>query len=458
MSDIKIYGVIEFDLSPKVSIKGLFNTLRQNLLAGSYQDYSSDLLNLLGDDIKHALDPRSTNSRLIHIKDGDYSFEFSLPSRYFPIDSEGDVHLMDSIIGDMFSIQSSSAIKKIHITHIEWRALDESLKLKRSTPRHIRSTFELTKYQPLLGFSVKPRLGLKDEEFFDRCKEVAVNGFNIIEPDTRKMLLSEYDLDKHIEFAGAIAGLNGVYKHKCGYSVNLSNYSGDIYKAIEKLSDVVRGAPLVVKVDLGVNSLWRIKLIKEVRWDAIITSYPLIKKTLLGRIPSNFFDKVLSNKGVDIMYPGGFVALPGNMRSYNATEDVTHLTESVYEYSGHVKSSQFVPTLTGGVSVGLLHLYYELYGPQVGLFIGGAVSTNKKGIDAGSKLCAKIIEFACAQRKKHSVYEDIELPDSALVKQIKEETGSDYIIPQEFIKAHDLGGFVDANWALWTDDSFEFMQ
>ncbi|MDD1137069.1 hypothetical protein M5G22_05830 [Pseudomonas sp. TNT2022 ID233] len=444
--------MLELEDNSASSADNIFNTLRQNILAGSYQEYMKDLIETLSDDIRDSLDPRISNNRLMHIKNKEYFFEISLPGRYFPLDRGGDIHLLDSMIGDMFSLQTNTSIKNIYINQVEWEDLNLSLKIKKQTPEKTRDAFQLDQYQPILGFSVKPRLGLSDTDYFDRCKEVARAGFNIIEPDTRKILLSEYDLDKHIEFASEICKIQ--QKHICAYSVNLSNYHGNIHQAVEKLSRSVSRGPIVIKIDTGLNSIWRIKAVKEAKHDAIITSYPLIKKSISNRVPSKLFDELLSYNGIDIMYPGGFVALPGNGRHYNATEDITHLSESIYKYSSHIKSSKFTPTLTGGLSAGLIHLYYELYGPQVGLFIGGAVSTNKNGLEAGATLCSDIINFAVKQRKNASSYKEIAIPDSNLIKRIKAETDSEYIIPKEFIKHNKLENLTDSNWKIWTSHKF----
>jgi ribulose 1,5-bisphosphate carboxylase large subunit-like protein len=189
-------------------------------------------------------------------------------------------------------------------------------------------------------------------------------------------------------------------------------------------------------------------------------------------MPDVFFDKFLSQCGVDIMYPGGFVALPGNKRHYNATEDITLLAESINRYTSHVHRSHFIPTISGGVSTGLLHLYYELYGPKVSLFLGGAVATNKNGMEAGAALCIKVLDHAIACRRKlakssrslivrkdklgDKSLKDLPLLEASTVKQIKDETDSEYIIPQEFLAANKLTHFTQANWNYWTSDDFDF--
>lgn len=472
MSRITINGLIELSEESSNTIDNVFQSLRQNILAGSFDNYSKEIVDSLSLDVRHTLDPRRSENKFTHIRGKEYFFELNIPSRYFPIDAGGDVHLVDSVVGDMFSF-SNASIKRIHINDIQWQELEHNLVLKRTQPCSIRSKFKLDDFTPLLGFSVKPRLGLKNEDFSNQCLEAAKLGFNIVEPDTRKMLLSPYDLEWHIDLACQVAELKKPRGNVSAYSVNLSNYSGDIQAAVEKLSDSISSYPVTVKIDAGLDAISKIKKVKEVNPDVIVTSYPLIKRALSQRIPDVFFDKFLSQCGVDIMYPGGFVALPGNKRHYNATEDITLLAESINRYTSHVHNSHFIPTISGGVSTGLLHLYYELYGPKVGFFLGGAVATNKKGVEVGAALCMKVLDHAIAHRKKIAAHNEklvnnknksavvspieLSLLKAKIVKEIKDETGSEYIIPKEFVFSNKLGHFVEANWSYWTAHNSEFV-
>ncbi|WP_203009211.1 hypothetical protein [Pseudomonas paraversuta] len=472
MPRIIINGLIELSEESITTIESVFLSIRQNILAGSFDSYSKKIIDRLSPDIRYTLDPRFLENKFTHIRGKEYFFELIIPSRYFPIGSGGDTHLIDSIVGDMFSI-SNASIKRIHINDVQWKELEHNLILKRTQPRSIRNNFKLDDFTPLLGFSVKPRLGLSNEDFRVQCIEAAKLGFNIIEPDTRKMLLNEYDLDWHIELASEVAKLYKPRGNISTYSVNLSNYSGNLERAIAKLSTAVSNYPVTVKIDAGLDAISKIKKVKELNPDIIITSYPLIKKALSQRIPDVFFDKYLSQCGVDIMYPGGFVALPGNKRHYNATEDLTLLAESINRFSSHIQRSRFIPTISGGISTGLLHLYYELYGPKVSLFLGGAVATNKNGVEAGAELCMKVLDYAIDCRKKLAAYNlklsskkdkpayktlmDFPLLDAETVKQIKDETDSEYIIPREFMAANKLSNFTQANWNYWTADDSEFV-
>ncbi|MBP5943226.1 MULTISPECIES: RuBisCO large subunit C-terminal-like domain-containing protein [unclassified Pseudomonas] len=472
MSRITINGLIELSDESNNTIESIFLSIRQNILAGSFDSYSKKIIDRLSIDIQNTLDPRRLENKFTHIRDKEYFFELSIPSRYFPIDSGGDTHLVDSIVGDMFSL-SNSSIKRIFINDVQWQELEHGLALKRTQPYSIRNRFKLDHFTPLLGFSVKPRLGLSNEDFKNQCIDAARLGFNIIEPDTRKMLLNEHDLDWHIDLASQVAEFHKPRGNISSYSVNLSNYSGNLERAIEKLSKAVSNHPITVKIDAGLDAISKIKKVKEVNAQIIITSYPLIKKALSQRIPDVFFDKYLSHCGIDIMYPGGFVALPGNKRHYNATEDITLLAESINRYTSHIHKSHFIPTISGGISTGLLHLYYELYGPKVSLFLGGAVATNKNGVEAGAELCMKVLDYAIGCRKKlashnqklsnkknkamYKTLMDLPLLDARTVKQIKDETDSEYIIPREFMTTNKLSNFTEANWNYWTADNFEFI-
>ncbi|MGJ3501940.1 hypothetical protein, partial [Piscirickettsia salmonis] len=135
---------------------------------------------------------------------------------------------------------------------------------------------------------------------------------------------------------------------------------------------------------------------------------------------------------------------------YNASHEIGKLIGAIKQYNNYYEEYGFTPTITGGVTPGLIHLYYELYGPFVSFFLGGAVLLHKGGVEKGAKICAKIIEHSVGQRSKVSCFSKVKPLDEALVKEIKDAyVNSEYIIPREFIENNSLGSFVDLNWENW---------
>jgi ribulose 1,5-bisphosphate carboxylase large subunit-like protein len=53
-----------------------------------------------------------------------------------------------------------------------------------------------------------------------------------------------------------------------------------------------------------------------------------------------------------------------------------------------------MPTIAAGVHPGQLQAFYELVGPKVAYFLGGAVALHPEGHVAGAKLCVEVLEAA----------------------------------------------------------------
>jgi len=80
-------------------------------------------------------------------------------------------------------------------------------------------------------------------------------------------------------------------------------------------------------------------------------------------------------------------------------------------------------SLAGGVYAGQLHALYELVGPKVAYFLGGAVSLHRHGPIEGAKLCFKIL--AASAKHHRNVLADV--PD--LPGDLIEEIEAAYEIP-----------------------------
>jgi hypothetical protein len=59
-----------------------------------------------------------------------------------------------------------------------------------------------------------------------------------------------------------------------------------------------------------------------------------------------------------------------------------------------------IVSLAGGVYAGQLHALFELVGPKVAYFLGGAVALHRKGPVQGAALCAKILAQSAKQHRE----------------------------------------------------------
>jgi hypothetical protein len=65
-----------------------------------------------------------------------------------------------------------------------------------------------------------------------------------------------------------------------------------------------------------------------------------------------------------------------------------------------------MPTIAGGVHPGQLQAFYELVGPKVAYFLGGAVALHPEGPVEGAKLCVEVLEAAMGLAREASASGD----------------------------------------------------
>jgi ribulose 1,5-bisphosphate carboxylase large subunit-like protein len=262
----------------------------------------------------------------------------------------------------------------------------------------VRAAFNLDETEPLLGFSFKPRFGLGESDFFEITKDVLNSGFHIVEPDTRKMLVDS-ERESYLEFARELPGVTE--PSKSAFSLNLSGRTRDIEGIVSSLTRYRdRGWPIVMKIDGGLDGLSLMQRVKKVFPQSIITCYPLLKTILDGKVPKEFMNLALDFCGADVMYPSGRAVIAQEMRNYES-EAQENISETYRRYTQFVKRGGFTPTVAGGITPGQLHIFYELYGPDVSFFLGGAVALHTEGPAAGAALCRNIIEHAMNFRVNH---------------------------------------------------------
>jgi ribulose 1,5-bisphosphate carboxylase large subunit-like protein len=78
-----------------------------------------------------------------------------------------------------------------------------------------------------------------------------------------------------------------------------------------------------------------------------------------------------------------------------------------------------MPTIAGGVHPGHLHACYELLGPNVAYFLGGAVALHPHSVREGARLCLSVLEQAiqlATRAQKSGTDCSADLPESLLRK------------------------------------------
>ncbi|MDD9943435.1 MAG: RuBisCO large subunit C-terminal-like domain-containing protein [Myxococcales bacterium] len=324
----------------------------------------------------------------------------------FPVEGGGLQHLL-GVLSDTFGAG-----------YARWGALSGEVRSVRlpfatskyrgpaHTVREIREAFQLNEGEPLLAFSVKPRVGLGKDDLLRVCTEVLSEGFHIVEVDTRD--IGWLGMSDWIEISKAAASVDA--KRVTRFSCNLTI---PWHKAEPKYRDLLAATshPRVVKVDVGYEGLGTMQALRDTFGNKdeapIITCYPIIRNALGTCVPLDTLIEVAALSGADIIYPGGRPSIPKlageNFENYRGTRSTENLDESgrwrsVQRYADMIERGFPMPTVAGGIHPGELHAYYEWLGPDVAYFLGGAVALHKDGHKHGAALCRKIINHALSSK------------------------------------------------------------
>jgi ribulose 1,5-bisphosphate carboxylase large subunit-like protein len=131
------------------------------------------------------------------------------------------------------------------------------------------------------------------------------------------------------------------------------------------------------------------------------------------------FTDALYLSGSDILYPGGAPSLGGAYRELDhVAKDALSL--GVSRYQKIVQKREPMPTIAGGVHPGELQALYELLGPDVGYFLGGAVALHSGGPKQGAELCVAIINASIKLRNEAKENEFSKALDDKLIRKIQD--------------------------------------
>lgn len=355
-----------------------------------------------------------------------YQFTIGINPTLFDAVTGGLQHLIGILAGDLLNLRVAGfEIKSCVISHValpeSWKnALNSVYRENAYSISELRKVFQLAVGEPLLAFTIKPRLGLKIEALSELALSVLKAGFAVVELDTRNLPTNTSEIDALIELALKAEEV-GKGKRTTRFSINVSGRASLALDVVGKLISRCSGIP-TVKVDGGLDGLTTLQAIRVniTKNSPVITTYPLLRRLLETKLGADTFNEALFFSGTDILYPGNAPSLAGAYRELDHGTE-TAIGVNVQRYMKIVANGGPMPTIAGGVYPGQLQAYYELLGPDVAYFLGGAVALHKKGPEAGAHLCVSIIKTAMELRDKAKPHEFSESLPKKLYTEIEGE-------------------------------------
>ncbi|GMV04424.1 MAG: hypothetical protein AMXMBFR53_07040 [Gemmatimonadota bacterium] len=395
----EIRGTVRFggDAAPK-SDDEAYATIHRfaaDAVFGSFGDFSPDYFR---DDMWETAPKKLLSLEVDSGADGSLAFAVGFPDDLLGPTGGAYQHLVGILAGDVFDGQIPGLTAR-------WSIVDVSLsgKLRSAIDSEfggpvshsadsVREAFGLEDYEPLLAFSLKPRFGLTRDAVKDLVLGVLGAGFHIVEFDTRCLSTIEGD----VGFLGDLAERAAVAVPERTTRLSL-NVSGPTALA-EPVLEALRRAhdpPYVLKVDGGLDGISALQHVRRtqdaVGWRPILTCYPLLRRALEGRVPPQLFVEALTHSGADIIYPGGRPSFTEGIRNLWA-EEPDNLIRAVSRYHELCRAGRPMPTIAGGVYLGEVHAYLDILGPNVPLFLGGAIALHREGPIEGARLCRKVVD------------------------------------------------------------------
>jgi ribulose 1,5-bisphosphate carboxylase large subunit-like protein len=340
----------------------------------------------------------------------DVRFSFGLPTELFPVTRGGLQHLVNVLAGDMFpSVAAGCRWSEIEVEDVELPAeMCTAAQREYRTSAHdieaLRAMFRLEARRPLLAFSFKPRVGLSFADTRRITLDVLRAGFNIVELDARNLVVNADSLDRWADLGMEAAGCGE--SHVTAFAPNFSMPAPQLTATVASwAARVAPYGPTVVKVDGGLDGLSGLQAIRSAKLSVapVLTSYPILRKQLASAIGKSTWVNMLSLSGADVIYPGNRPTFLGEPRPVwgAGAEDILRAART---YDSMIETGWPMPTIAGGVHPGLLHACYELLGPNVAYFLGGAVALHPTSARAGAAMCVEVLESAIelAQQAEHA--------------------------------------------------------
>lgn len=382
-------------------ITNIGNQIAADAVFGSFLEFSSDYWRG-----KLSADPSEFATSKITSEDSKLRITLRVNAVQYQMGCGGLQHFLGVLAGDLFFLGIPGfKIADFNVVDVDLPAssvadLEAHYRKEAHNTQRIRTAFALPDGEPLMAFSIKPRVGLKKEALREIVLGVLEAGFHIAEFDTRYLDASKQTIDFLTRLASEAEGI-GKTKRITRLSPNLSfpaPMATEIYNTFRASSK----PPYVVKVDGGFDGFSTIQNLRQSfsgTDSPIITCYPLLRDQMNSRIPRDFFIRALALSGADVIYPGFSPSVGGGTRQLGAAER-TAVSVATNRYAEFVKKGWPLVTLAGGVYAGQLHCLYELVGPDVAFFLGGAVALHRDGPLAGAELCARVVRKAAELHTK----------------------------------------------------------
>ena len=362
---------------------------------GSFDEYPARLKHML------RLQARRISDESRSLDDhSEIRFSFGLPTELFPLKIGGLQLLVNLLAGDMFPTEALGCRwSNVHVNSLELTddLRSEAIQSFRGSAHSIddiRSAFQLPAERPLLAFSLKPRVGLTFDETRQITLDVLEAGFNIVELDARNLALRSAPLEQWIKLGKEAAQIG---PHVTAFSPNLSIPAPQLLDVVAHwTAEVGPQGPPVIKIDGGLDGLsspQAVRLGLHGTQSPFITTYPILRNQLGSAIGDSTWVEFLSLSGADIVYPGGRPTFPNERRPVWGAH-VQGWSRAARVYDDIISRQWPMPTIAGGVHPGQLQAFYELVGPKVAYFLGGAVALHPEGPVEGAKLCVEVLESA----------------------------------------------------------------
>lgn len=384
------------------------------------------------------------------------SFTLKLSPRTFPVANHGFQHLIGVLAGDLFYFEMPQyKLDNFIVNDLKLGSLVREAKRyyrnsnKSYSINKIRRKFQLEHQEPLLAFSLKPRLGLSSKAIEKLALDITKEKFHIVELDTRNLPTDTQFFQDLVEVATTVAEKNKEDGRVARLSLNLSFSTPKAIEMAIQLTDALSDF-CVLKIDGGLDGIStcqniRKKFDEESKIQPIITCYPLLRNRLSTAIGKDTFVEMLVLSGVDIIYPGGAPRFTGQGAGYRNI-DKERLSTATEKYRKLIRQGFPMPTVAGGIHAGQLHAYYELLGPNVAYFIGGGVSLHKNGPTEGARLCRKSLDKAIQLRNNTPSNQEVQNFENELAQTMDKYERPEWMpdnvfeyVPPSFIFRHQTG-------------------
>lgn len=379
----------------------------RDLLVGTFADFHKSIFPTAAN--ADAFQKRAAEAAACHDDRNDadvaknvFGFRVELDTSLFADANYALQRLVHTLASDVFLRRISDHAGYVAVKTIDFGALKDSIEAAyrpQSNDRtKIRQAFNLSDYRPLLAFSLKPRSCLSDDDYYAIVRQAFDGGCNIVELDTRDLLLHGAERLTLFETLTTLA-LDMSKERICRFSANLSGPPRVIEPIYERLAQLHEAqapeGPWVVKVDGNLDGLSLVQAIRAGQFAAyaqpIITCYPVLKYALERALGADGFVRMLAMSGVDIIYPGQSPSFD----NANGRIDTQRVASAKRHYEAMDMGGYPLLSVAGGLAINSVHACLSVLGPDIAFFVGGGIATSKQGIKSGAGNFAQAIEYAC---------------------------------------------------------------